>query len=253
MYIITLVLLLIILVYIIKKNNNIQENFTEKKLDVAVIVEPREHKYLIPVILNFIENLPQDTKIQIFHGTKNLEFIKKNLKKHLDSGKIILSNLNVDNLIRKNYSYLLTTTSFWEKINGENILIFQTDTCLCKSGMYKLKELYQYDYVGAPWKKNFNTKTDNIKIGGNGGLSFRKRSKMLEICKKNKPTYVNEDGFFSKQNINFPSKKNATKYFIETLFDNNPIGIHKSWDYLNSNNLNKLRRDCPEMKKIFNK
>ena len=48
----------------------------KKKLDVAVIVEPREHEYLVPVVLNIIENVPKYTKIYIFHGSKNLNFIK---------------------------------------------------------------------------------------------------------------------------------------------------------------------------------
>jgi hypothetical protein len=252
MYTVILVLLLIILVYLIQKYN-IHEKFTEENLDVAVIVEPREHKYLVPIVLNFIENLPQDTKIQIFHGTHNLNFLIKHLEKEIKSGKIILTNLGKKNIEVKNYSYLLTSVNFWEKVQGENILIFQTDTCLCKSGIHKLKELYQYDYVGAPWKKNFNKKSDNTRIGGNGGLSFRKKSKMLEICRAHKPTYRNEDIFFSSKKLKFPKKKDTTRYFTETLPSDNPIGVHKAWQYLNHNDLKKLKKNCPEMQKIFNK
>lgn len=252
MYIITLVLLLIILVYIIKKNNNIQENFTEKKLDVAVIVEPREHKYLIPVILNFIENLPQDTKIQIFHGTKNLNFIKKNLKKHLDSGKIILSNLGKKNIDRKYYSDMFTSSDFWNKIDGENILIFQTDTCLCSKSLHDINYYVRmgYGYIGGPLKKN--------QLYQNGGFSLRRKSKMLAAIKTKKP---NEntwpcDKWYSvvKKNIVNPAPYHiANEFAIERVFSKNPIGIHKPWGFLKNNDLNKLRRECPEMNKIFNK
>ena len=53
---------------------------------------------LIKVIKNYLKLLPNETKIQIFHGTKNKKFIKKYFKKEIDSNKISLSNLKVKNL-----------------------------------------------------------------------------------------------------------------------------------------------------------
>ena len=45
--------------------NNKKDGFTSERLDVAVIVEPREHEFLVPVINNIIDNVPEYTKIQI--------------------------------------------------------------------------------------------------------------------------------------------------------------------------------------------
>ena len=112
-YIILFVLLILFILFI--KNNKINDDveyFSSKKLDVAIIVEPRKHKYLVPVVLNFIEKLSDDVKIQIFHGNKNLEYIKSNFEKYIENGKIILTNLKVDNLDINQYSDLLKVQNF---------------------------------------------------------------------------------------------------------------------------------------------
>ena len=70
-----LILLLILLLFFLYKSN--KEGFKSDKLDIAVIVEPRQHKFLVPVVKNIIKNVPEYTKIQIFHGTDNLHYIKK--------------------------------------------------------------------------------------------------------------------------------------------------------------------------------
>ena len=75
------------------------------------------------------------------------EYIKKR--------KIILTNLNKENIDRKYYSNMFTSEDFWNSINSENILIFQTDTCLCSK---KLKNINYYvnlvyGYISKPLKK----------------------------------------------------------------------------------------------------
>ncbi len=246
-----LVLLLLILVYLLNKNN-IKENFTEQKLDLAVIVEPRKHKYLVPIILNFIKNLPKETKIQIFHGTENLDFIKKNLKKHIESGKIILTNLNVKNIDRHYYSNMFTNSEFWNKIDGENILIFQTDTCLCSKRLHNINHYVKmgYGYIGGPLRKN--------KDYQNGGFSLRRKSRMLAAIKTKK---LNEntwpcDSWYSvkKKNIVKPAPYHIAKEFaIERVYSSNPFGVHKPWHFLNKNELDKLKKQCPEINEIFDK
>ena len=251
---IILILILFLFLLIISNKEEFKNNENNEKLDVAVIVEPREHKYLIPVVLNFIENLPNGTPIQIFHGTKNISFIKKGLNEHIESGKIRMTNLGKENLSIKDYNNLLTSKNFWNQINGENILIFQTDTCLCSKNKHKIYDFLKYDYVGAPWKKFKN-------IGGNGGLSFRKKSKMIEMIKfypnyikkkKNKSfLHTNEDVFFSSMKLNFPSKEDASNFSVEQVYNKNPFGIHKPWLSLSKENLNSLKNSCTELQKIF--
>ena len=43
-------------------------------------------------------------------------------------------------LIRKYYSNMFTSSQFWNQIEGENILIFQTDSCLCSKPLKNIKK-----------------------------------------------------------------------------------------------------------------
>ena len=234
-------LITLIICLIKKKKSTFIHN---KYLDIAVIVEPRKDKYLKPVIENVFDNIDY-IKIQLFHGTENLEFINKKLGRYIKNGRLILTNLGVSNLTIDDYNKLLTSKLFWNKINGENILIFQTDTCLCHGGIYKIPELLKYDYVGAPWKWQGNGGT-----GGNGGLSFRKKSKMLEVCDQYKGGP--EDVFFSSQkSFNYPPRNVAKNFFIEGILGKQPIGVHKPWKNQNKSELVELYKVCPELKTIF--
>ena len=84
-----------------------------KKL--AFISEPRKHKALKFVLENFLTILPKDWNIQINHGLSNLEYIKKviSTSKIISNAslenRIILHNLNINNLSHKEESDLLRT------------------------------------------------------------------------------------------------------------------------------------------------
>ena len=43
---------------------------------VAIIIETRKHKALEFVLNNVMSNLPDDWKLQIFHGIDNIEYIQ---------------------------------------------------------------------------------------------------------------------------------------------------------------------------------
>ena len=233
-----------LIIYLTKRKKSTFKHDNKQKLDIAVIVEPRKDRYLKPVVENVFNNIDY-IKVQLFHGTENIEFINKKLGKYIKSGRLILTNLGVSNLTIDDYNKLLTSKLFWNKINGENILIFQTDTCLCNKGIHKIPELLKYDYVGAPWIWQ-----GNGGLGGNGGLSFRKKSKMLEVCDQYKGG--NEDVFFSTQkSFNYPPRDIAKNFFTEGILGKDPIGVHKPWKAQNKSDLNKLYKVCPEFKNIF--
>ena len=184
---------------------NTKEN-TEEKIstnnNLAMIIEPRQHPLLEPVIRNSYEHL--GWPIILFHGTKNLEYINSSpyLVKLKDQGMLILKNLEKANLTSQEYSTIMISESFWKEIPAENILVFQTDVVICGNNE-TIKPFLQYDYVGAPW-----TPTIPSWLGpnvGNGGLSFRKKSAMLKatqaIANKNidigNNRHKNEDAIFA--------------------------------------------------------
>ena len=190
----------------------------------AVIIEPRTHEYLETIIKNIIYFLNEgdsDIKwgLKIYHGDKNKEFVEK-ITKNWKNTK--LQNLNIDWDDSLEYNKLLKTTKFWESLESNNILMFQTDTLLLRHG---IDEYLEYNYVGAPWSKE-----KEGKIIGNGGLSFRKKEKMIDIINKYPNTSItNEDIYFCKYlNIDdIPTYEKCKMFSVEDVVSDNPFGVHQ--------------------------
>jgi uncharacterized protein YlaN (UPF0358 family) len=101
----------------------------------AIIIEPRQHKALSFVLNNFLSNLSEEWEFIIFHGKKNIEYVKKiviDLEKIYINRIIKLINLDVDNLTTKQYSNLLKSEDFYSHIRSETFLIFKTDSIILK-------------------------------------------------------------------------------------------------------------------------
>jgi hypothetical protein len=221
-------------------------------LYTAIIIEPRQHKALPFVLENFLNNLSEDWSFIIFHGINNLEFIidiiNDKLSKHIH--RIKLMNLNVNNLTINNYNNLLKyNKNFYHCIPTETFLIFQTDTILIKKYNHLINDFLHYDYVGAPW--NHFPLNNNERVG-NGGLSLRKKSKMIEIMEKQGKSDYPEDVYFSCYDsiaIHKPSVNDAMFFSIEEIFSEMSFGCHKPWK--NSNQLF-LYETYDEVKQLYN-
>jgi hypothetical protein len=210
----------------IKKNSNFN----------CIIVEPRNHNHLMKIVYQFAKVLGDKFQMQIFHGNKNIELIE-NIKKMIINVKTI--NLNIDNLTIYEYSELLKKKSFWNNVEGENILVFQTDTYIFKNFPNKY---FKYDFIGAPWKEINNISKTVI---GNGGLSLRKKSSMLNIIDKYEDIdEINEDVYFCKyfklDNYLLPEFNIAKKFCVENVFFENPYGLHKPYIELKCSQLSKI-------------
>lgn len=168
---------------------------------VVLLVEPREDKNLEFTIRNWMHFLgPKGYGLVIKHSAKNRGFLENILR---GSPNAVLSPLPQDDLRGQAYSNLMTDPDFWRSIPSENILLVQTDTmCLGGDGFDGIEE---YDYAGAPWFLSC-PKTHYVfrpgqgkyepspvtqgwalpelwpKMVGNGGLSFRKRTAMVQCC-----------------------------------------------------------------------
>ena len=117
---------------------------------------------------------------------------------------------------------MLKTTQFWESIPTENVLIFQTDTILRRFG---IEEFISYNYIGAPW-----IRFREGKIVGNGGLSFRKKSRMLEITNQFSDEEITmEDIYFCKylNNDDIAPIEVAKRFSVEDVYYKNPLGLHQ--------------------------
>lgn len=211
----------------------------------AIIIEPRSHKALSFVLNNFLENLSEEWGFIIFHGNKNKDFINNILDGELNNYKnriIKLINLNVDNLTNKEYNLILKSNSFYDNIDTEIFLIFQVDTLIIKENKELINNFLEYDYVGAPWING---------LVGNGGLSLRKKSKMLKIIDKVDTNFkLNEDEYFSLQeevSLYRPCFIEAQTFSVETVFHESPFGVHNCYHYLSEEHWLTLSNKYPDL------
>jgi len=228
-----------------------------KTLLSGVIIEPRSHPALEYVVSTFLENLPFDEGwkyILIFHGEDNKTFLQniaiRNPIWKKNQNRLFFKLLpNVKNLSILDYNRLLATPSFYFQIPTEYFLVFQTDSIVCPRFRHFVNDFVKkkYDYVGAPFRP-FSTRDEHV---GNGGLSLRKKSKMLEIIRKcpYSPTSQNEDLFFSYgceacSDIKKPSNEEASRFSIESRYSEASFGVHKPWAFLSEDDEKKLSDQC---------
>jgi hypothetical protein len=177
-----------------------------------VLVEFRWYEHIELLLRNAIIKFPNWSHT-VFCGLLNADIMKNCCNFISPNIKVIV--LQYDNLTPSEYSKLLTTRSFWEKIHGETVLIHQEDSYIFHN---IIEPFLKYDYIGAPWPMSQN---DNSHGVGNGGFSLRKKSKMLEVIDKIKPselkvnshtlkyikntnsTFLPEDVYFSKSMIDY--------------------------------------------------
>jgi len=221
----------------------------------AVLVEPRKHKALDIVLSNFNRNLNEHWTFLIYHSALNESFMIDLLQKHKMYSRCKRVILEKNNLSINEYNELLYSEKFYEPIETDMFLIFQTDALISNTYKEYVYKFLHYDYVGAPWKA-----TNQV---GNGGLSLRKKSKMLELLKKGgykkaNGEYYYEDKFFTNTipnnivfELNLPNVEEAKQFSVETLFSDKSFGLHKPWDYLTTKELDALSLHFPELKELI--
>ena len=215
--------------------------YVEDNTKQAVFIEFRVLPHVEFIIKNTIIKLPTWNHIVIC-GNQNYDSIYK-LSECLPL-KII--KLDVDNLTTSDYSKLLLSTDFWERLSGEHILLYQEDSYLFHS---EIDKFLKYDYIGAAWPES---QDDNVNGVGNGGFSLRNKSKMLECLRNPNSNSLNigrstlnymrntnnsiipEDVFFSKSLIDFnigkvAQRDTANEFSQETQPCRNPLGGHNFW------------------------
>uniref|UniRef100_A0A6C0CVA4 DUF5672 domain-containing protein n=1 Tax=viral metagenome TaxID=1070528 RepID=A0A6C0CVA4_9ZZZZ len=210
----------------------------------AVFIEYRCFPHIEFLIRNSIYRLGKEWSHTIICGKKNYHYIFKLVNKISPNIRIVKTNN--ENLTVTEYNKLLTSIKFWEKLKGEKILIYQEDSFIFKNN---IKDFMKWDYIGAPLPLGTN---DTPNCVGNGGLSLRTRSIMIEILKQVSPIKTNynsstiqymkdnnlkyppEDVFFSKnmQELNIGQVadwNSASEFSSESYYNKNSFGGHKFW------------------------
>ncbi len=216
----------------------------QKSFYEAVFIDFRILPNIEFIIRNAILKLGSEWSYTIICGNKNHKYID-DLGSKIDKN-IRIIKLDYDNITQDEYSLLLTSDTFWKQLNGEKILIYQEDSLIFHNN---IAPFLKYDYIGAPFLKEYNDTPNGV---GNGGLSLRTKYKMLDVIKNyklndlqmnsNTEQYMNyqkltnppEDIYFSKNMQDFcigdVADWNTASYFSsEQLFNPKSFGGHKFW------------------------
>ena len=197
--------------------------------NACVIVEPRKHPFLELVVKNIMYFLPH-WSLYIFHSTENQEFVRT-IVGPTNADTVHFHVVCPSNLTTREYNELLMSPSFWNKINAEDILIFQTDSYIRRSGIESFL-LHQFCMIGAPWSW-FGNRSHT----GNGGFSLRKKSAMLRIlaehpyqnCRLNEDLYFNQGAV--KLGMRVPSPDVSKFFSVESIHADTSYATHQPWTF----------------------
>lgn len=206
----------------------------------AVIVETRLIPNMECIIEKHMSFLPPDWGLTIFHSPLN-ETI---LKGCFPTANFV--NLGFNFMTEHQYNDLLTSAEFWNKLPYDKVLVFQTDSMLLREG---IEEFLKWDYVGAPWKFQLH--------GGNGGLSLRTKSVMLDIISRFKflrGYYGNEDIYFSnfilKSSHKIAPRSVCSKFSCETIFELGTLGYHAIEKHLTIEQVNQIKHQYDNTREV---
>jgi hypothetical protein len=216
----------------------------------AVIIEPRITDLFELVLDNFYSKLDNRWNFIIFTTNNNNNFVNEliNNKFYKEKNRTTIIKLNIDNLNYDNYSKILIDKRLYDYIPTETFLIFQLDALLSETRYNDIYNYMNYDYIGA-------LIVDKYYLVGCGGLSIRKKSKMLKIINDvnyyNKNNHLPEDVFFySYPNINKSTIYEANEFCSGMTFSENPVGIHQTFNFISEKEKNILEKHFPKIKEL---
>lgn len=193
-----------------------------------VIVERRAHPNLKFCLQNAVY-FCRGYALHVFCSKANFEYVKVILGKQFDNVHvhIVFDTIGTASQGYKEYNDLLKTKGFWMMFPEEHIITMETD-CYFRKPLPE--SIYQYDYVASiwPWLPQ---------QPGGGGLSYRKRSKMLEICDRQEGSKgaPAQDAYACEGvlalGFKFPTYAQSLTYFTECHYSAIAVGTHQWWTY----------------------
>lgn len=142
---------------------------------------------------------------------------------------------------------------------AEHLLVWQPDSIFCANAPRTLNDFLEWDWIGAPWAKT-------AQYGGNGGLSLRKVSKILEVLSTRQRKIGDgalEDLWLTNNihNLAGSHMPNATiskTFSVESVWDDAPLGYHIGWlgvhheqIWDDKEQVDHIMKYCPEVKMIL--
>ena len=245
----------------------LQASLPYESRKLATIIEVRNLPHLGALLLSFLSVLPLDWPMLAWVSPENIEVLRASpsILRNIESGRLTLQLFphQFDTHNQEYFSRFLTKPTFWELLDAEWILFFQSDSILCSRSPQHIDDWIGYDWVGAPWGDNPNAQ------GGNGGLSIRKRSSMLKLTRNASIARPDggdpEDVWFSHQLKNLPGVRwpaeHQAHFSVENHFGEmgewafKPFGVHSGGNppgtWRDPGTMNRMMDWCPELKLFY--
>ena len=203
---------------------------------VAFLVETRPLPHLPALFAHMMSVIPPEWTFRFMGGPAALEYMRANpiLARYEKAGKLSFLDVppNYSLKDRDTISQMFTDHHLYSNIlaPAEHLLVFQPDSIFCAGASKTLDDFLHYDWIGAPWSAT-------SQFGGNGGLSLRKVSKILQVLENKKRTNTGmpfEDEWLSRELNALPgaqmAKADVSKTFsVESVWDEKPLGYHIGW------------------------
>lgn len=195
-----------------------------------ILVERRIHPNLAFVLYNAAYYGPT-WSISVFCSDTNLEYCKAIIG---NKTNITLFPLFVGIATpeegKQQYNELLQKADFYRLFNEDHLCFIETD-CYFRR---KIPDwVLQFDLLASPYN------WDETRAGG--GLSFRNRNAMIQICETFPEKDTAQDVYLwrgaQQLGMKLPMFEEASNQLTESVFSLNPFGVHQWWTFFFPNHI----------------
>lgn len=232
---------------------------------LALLVETRPLPHLPALFTHMTTIIPPEWTFKFMGSAEALSFMRSSptISRFEESGKLELMPIpgNYSLKDRETISQMFTDIHLYRDLlaPAEHLLVWQPDSIFCANAPRTLNDYLEWDWVGAPWSKA-------AAYGGNGGLSLRKVSKIVEVL-TNKKRRVGDgalEDLWLTNNLHalpdnhMPNAAISKTFSVESVWDDAPLGYHIGWlgvhheqIWDDESQVDHIMRYCPEVKMIL--
>ncbi|ETS79995.1 hypothetical protein PFICI_07524 [Pestalotiopsis fici W106-1] len=249
------------------KQDTVSPSMTRHTDRVAVTIENRPLKNLIPVILHFHSVLGPEWPVILYTTPSSAANLSESapFARAISEGWLEIRYLPETAIFSSHraVSLFLSGTWLWQDLAPyEKVLLFQDDSILCSASAARVDDFLQWDLIGAPIDPAYGR-------GYNGGLSIRNRALTLDVFSRyswandsetpGAPThFLFEDQWLYTRMAELPAREDghpgarlpsqdvARAFAVETMWEERPLGFHQPsrWQ---KDRLPEIMKYCPEV------
>ncbi|KAJ5038644.1 uncharacterized protein L3040_006324 [Drepanopeziza brunnea f. sp. 'multigermtubi'] len=203
---------------------------------LAFLVETRPLPHLPALFAHMTSIIPPEWTFKFMGGLEAHTFMRASptIARMEAAGKLTFIDIpaNYSLKSRQTISEMFTDPHLYGEIlhPAEHLLVWQPDSIFCANAPTTINDFLDWDWVGAPWGKN-------DAYGGNGGLSLRKVSRIMDVLVNKTRKHGDgalEDLWLCRElhalpGQHMPNASVSKTFSVESVWDDRPLGYHIGW------------------------